>query len=230
MQTQPAAPWRVRHQSGPSSTLFGDDPLAAPVERSITVRRVDGPTVVLGSAQHATVVDAGRASSAGVAVVRRRSGGGAVWLDPSSITWLDITIPASDPLWEPDVGRAFWWVGDTWVAALAAIGAGSVEVHRGGLRSTSWSRTVCFAGLGPGEVHQGDAKVVGIAQRRTRVGVLFQCGVLHHWDPGPLLHVLALTGDERADGATTLRAAGSGVSPHGLLEQFLATLDERTTP
>ena len=229
MPAPPAAPWRVRHRSGPASALFGDDPLAAVVERSITLRRVDGPTVVLGSAQHAAIVDAGRASSAGVAVVRRRSGGGAVWLDPSSITWLDITIPASDPLWEPDVGRAFWWVGDAWAAALAAIGVGSAEVHHGGLRSTPWSRTVCFASLGPGEVHRGDAKIVGIAQRRTRAGALFQCGVLHHWDPGPLLDVLALTDDERADGVTALRAAGCGVSSDGLLEQFLAMLDERTT-
>lgn len=230
MPTPPAAPWRVRHETGPASALFGDDPLAAPVERSITVRRVNGPTVVLGSAQHDTVVDAGRALTAGVAVVRRRSGGGAVWLDPSSITWLDITIPASDPFWEPDVGRAFWWVGDAWSAALAAIGVGGARVHRGGLRSTPWSRTVCFASLGPGEVHQGDAKIVGIAQRRTRAGALFQCGVLHRWDPGPLLHVLALTDDERAHSGTALRAAGSGVSSDGLLEQFLATLDERTTP
>ncbi len=31
-----------------------------------------------------------------------------------------------------------------------------------------WSDVVCFAGVGPGEVTAGTAKVVGIAQRRTR--------------------------------------------------------------
>ena len=54
--------------------------------------------------------------------------------------------------------------------------------------------------------------------------------MLHDWDPDPLLHVLALTDDERAHGATALRAVGFGVSSDSLLQQFLATLDERTTP
>ncbi|MDQ3757058.1 MAG: hypothetical protein M3394_04340, partial [Actinomycetota bacterium] len=54
------------------------------------------------------------------------------------------------------------------------------------------SRQVCFAGLGPGEVSVGGRKVVGIAQRRTRFGALFQCAVHRTWDPAPLVARLGL--------------------------------------
>jgi hypothetical protein len=51
---------------------------------------------------------------------------------------------------------------------------------------------VCFAGLGPGEVTVDGRKAVGIAQRRTRAGSLFQCAVPLRWDGARLARALVL--------------------------------------
>ena len=229
---RPGVAWQLRHETGAAHQLFADDPLDEPVLRRVTLRTVTGPTVVLGSAQSDAVVDADAAAAAGISVVRRRSGGGAVWLDPQSITWLDVTIPAGDPLWDHDVGRAFWWLGDVWADVLRSLGCGPATVHHGPLVTTPWSPLICFAGLGAGEVTlPGKAawgtagKVVGISQRRTRAGALFQCGVLHAWDPAPLLDVLSLTGDDRARAHVELTSAGATVPHNDVIERFLTALD-----
>jgi lipoate-protein ligase A len=160
--------------------------------------------VVLGSTQSLDDVDQLGASSAGLDVVRRRSGGGAVLVEPGAMAWVDVLVPRSDPLWDDDVGRAFWWLGETWRLALASLGVTGAEVHRGGIVTSRWSSKVCFAGLGPGEVTVEGRKMVGMAQRRTRDGALFQCAVPLRWEPQRLLDVLALGAEERAEAAATL--------------------------
>jgi lipoate-protein ligase A len=148
----------------------------------VEVRDIGERVVVLGRAQVADVV--------GLPWQRRMSGGGAVLLTPGDVVWVDVTLPRGHSLWDDDVGRATWWVGEAWVDALGLEGA---EVHRGGVvRCTPWCKAVCFGGLGPGEVHIDQRKVVGIAQRRTREGALFQCAVNLRWDPAPLVRALGL--------------------------------------
>lgn len=188
---------------------------------------------MLGSTQPDSVVDRDRAAVAGVEVVRRRSGGGAVLLRPGETVWVDVLVPADDLLTHPDVGRAFAWVGEAWAEALAGLGVGGtgrpVAVHQGRPRPGDWSDTVCFAGLGPGEVTVGGAKVVGISQRRTRAGSLFQSGALVRWDPGALLNLLALSDDDRAAATAALApvAAGTGVDPSRLQAAFAAAIGDR---
>ena len=124
-----------------------------------------------------------------VAVVRgadRRTGGAAVLVAPGDPVWVDVVVPRGDPLWHDDVGRAFWWLGDVWAAAVGGV------VHRGPMVRTQWSDAVCFAGLGPGEVTIDGRKVVGLSQRRTREGAMFQCAVHRVWDPRPLVEALGL--------------------------------------
>jgi hypothetical protein len=48
---------------------------------------------------------------------------------------------------------------------------------------SEWSRHVCFAGIGPGEVLDGQAKLVGVSQRRTRRHARFQCALHRRWQP-----------------------------------------------
>jgi len=123
---------------------------------------------------------------------------------PGDPLWVDVVVPRDDPKWDDDVGRAFWWLGEVWAEALGA----DAEVHRGGLCTTQWSRQVCFAGLGPGEVTIGGRKAVGISQRRTRDGALFQCAVHRRWEPGRLVQCLGLPPqalDEIADAAVGVR-------------------------
>ena len=183
-----------------------------------------GPTdaaVVLGSTQPASVV------APGVPTVRRRSGGGAVLLEPGGLVWVDVLVPAGDPLWEVDVGRAFAWLGRAWAEALADAGVpGDLRAHEGRLVSTAWSHLVCFAGLGPGEVTLDGAKVVGLCQRRTRHGALFQCAALLDWRPERLLARLALSDEDRRRAADELVgvARGLDVDPSTLVAAFLDRL------
>lgn len=164
------------------------------------------PALVLGSTQGDDVVDHGACERAGVEVVRRRSGGGAVLLVPGEVAWLDVVLPATDPRWCDDVGRATWWLGDAWAEVLAGLGHSGAEVHRAGLIATAWSRLVCFAGLGPGEVSVAGRKVVGISQRRARGVARFQCAVHRRWDPATLLGLLAPGALPDADPAELDRA------------------------
>jgi lipoate-protein ligase A len=145
---------------------------------------------VLGSTQSSEVADRQALASGGVELVRRRSGGGAVMLVPGDVVWVDLILPAVDDLWDHDVGRAAHWLGDVWASALAACGVSGLAVHRGPLVVAPWSTLVCFAGRGPGEVHVGPHKVVGISQRRTRHWSRFQCALYRRWDPVSLTEVL----------------------------------------
>lgn len=169
------------------------------------------PAVVLGSAQPSSDVDAGRAATAGVEIARRRSGGGAVMVGSERCLWVDVVIGRGDPRWDDDVGRASWWVGEVWAAALDSIGVEGAQVWQAPMRASPWSARVCFAGLGAGEVTVEGRKVVGISQRRTRHGALFQCAALIDADHRPLLDVLALQPNERAQAHEELAATTLGV-------------------
>jgi lipoate-protein ligase A len=175
----------------------------------VTVLAAERTALVLGSTQRDDVVDHAAVAAAGVDLARRRSGGGAVLVEPATTVWIDVDLPAGDPLWTDDVGRSFSWLGRTWATALGALGL-DAEVNPGGMCTTSWSRLVCFAGLGPGEVTVGEAKAIGLAQRRTRHGARFQTAVHLAWDPAPILALLALEPAERdraeADLATAVVA------------------------
>jgi lipoate---protein ligase len=124
--------------------------------------------------------------------------------------WVDVTIPAGDPLWHPDVGRAFHWLGAAWTEVLGSSGV-TCRWHDGPMRKTPWSAWVCFAGLGPGEVTVDGRKVVGLSQRRVREAVLFQCCVALRWEPERLLDLLALDDVERSRGAVELAGVAAGI-------------------
>jgi len=219
--------WAVHRAVGSAADLHAR-PLPERVERAAHVLDVDRSALVLGSAQRDDVVDRDACAAAGVDVVRRRSGGGAVLLDPGGTLWVDLELPRGDPLWHDDVGRAAWWLGEAWAAALAGLGIGDLVVNRGGMERGTWGGLVCFAGLGPGEVTEGAAgpKVVGISQRRTRAGARFQCAVARRWEPDRLAGLLALEDGERAALAVDLATAARPVpGPAGaLVDALLARL------
>ena len=204
-----AADWRVEVlRDG-----IGERLAARPVgERSVVVYDVARPTLVLGSSQKDDAVDWDRVRERDVDVVHRRSGGSAVLVEPGSALWVDITIPADDRWWDHDVGRAFHWLGAAWAEVL--IGGGVLASwHDGAMQRTAWSPWVCFAGLGPGEVTVGGRKVVGLSQRRTREGALFQCCASLRWEPERLLDLLALSDADRARAADDLVNAATGLGP-----------------
>ena len=85
--------------------------------------RPTGPAVVLGSTQRTDGRRRRAPTAAGLDVVRRRSGGGAVLVAPDDPVWIDVWVPAGDPLWTADVTRAFAWLGTAWAGALGARSA-----------------------------------------------------------------------------------------------------------
>jgi len=183
--------WKVERVRSTATEFHQRD---LPAERSVWIVEVDHPALVLGSSQ--SMVE-----TTGVETVRRRSGGGAIYLDPGGTLWVDVVVPRGDALWDDDVGRATYWLGDVWAVA---IGVGA-QVHRGAMVRTDLSSVVCFAGLGPGEVAVAGRKVVGISQRRTRDAARFQCVAYERWAPRPLRDLLQLVAD--------LDAVGGGVGP-----------------
>lgn len=197
------------------------------VEAEVWSFRPPGRGLVLGSAQQEEIADLAAAGRAGVAVAKRRSGGGAVYVDPERCVWVDVVLPTHDERWSNDVREATYWLGEAWQRALGRIGL-ETRLYRGGLEQTPWGRLVCFAALGPGEVLVGDRKVVGISQRRTRAGARFQCIAYDRWDAADVLDLLALTEADRGEAAADLATRATGVGDH-LEELRAAILDELLT-
>jgi lipoate-protein ligase A len=201
-----AGGWRIREERGSAGPLHA---LAAgalndePVVRTVRFSTADHAALVLGSHQPEDTWDAGARQAAGIELARRRSGGSAVLVGPGLVLWVDLIIPATDPLWHDDVGRAAWWVGALWSSAIEGS-----EVWKGPMRSSEWSRVVCFAGLGPGEVTVGGRKVVGVCQRRTARGALFQTAALLQWRPDDYVALLAGPVGDPADLASSAAAIG----------------------
>lgn len=215
--------WSVEYRRGNARELL-DGPVMA--RATVFLLEPDRPAIVLGSRQDESIVerravdgDVASATAPGLAtvdVVRRRSGGTAVFVD-DSVVWVDVVVPRTHPGWDDDISKASVSLGRCWVSALRATSAATVDgdrdwmVHDGPMERRPWSELVCFGGLGPGEVHVGGRKVVGIAQRRTREWALFQCALVRRWDPSQLLAYLLRVEQERADAGAALVDAAIGV-------------------
>jgi lipoate-protein ligase A len=195
--------WHVERITGSAGVLHARE-IPSPMRRTVWVFTPERPAVVLGSTQPLDVVDREAVDALGAEVVRRRSGGGAVWLEPGGTSWVDVLLPKDDPLWDDDVGRAVHWLGSAWATAVGP----AATVHTGGMVCTALSGRACFAGLGPGEVTVDGRKVVGISQRRTREGARFQCVAYERWDARPLARALGMTDEAAAALAETGHGLG----------------------
>ena len=206
-----AGSWRVERWAGSAQAMHDLD-WPDPVTPTVWLCEVDRPALVLGSTQRVADVDRDALASAlevvgdDVEIAIRRSGGGAVLLEPGNGVWIDLLIPRTDPSWSEDISRSFRWLGAAWVAALGDLGIESVAGHDGPLACGAYGRRVCFAALGAGEVTVAGAKAVGLSQRRTRAGARFQSVCYGAWHPGPLA-ALGVEPDELPPVATIDRPA-----------------------
>jgi lipoate-protein ligase A len=216
LKPRAALTWRTERLAGTAQQLHDASAalLSGPAGPGRVARALQPMerALVLGSTQPEATVDLAACLAQGVSLVRRKSGGGAVLVAPGEVVWVDVVVPAGDPLWEDDVGRAAWWLGEAWVAALERSGVYGAEVWKGPLLRPRLASAVCFAGLGPGEVTlTGGEKVVGICQRRSRAGCLFQSACLLSWRPRELVGLLALTEEERELVLAELSGAAAGI-------------------
>ena len=223
--------WRVLERRATPAVLHGEvpDPLGA---RLACVCISLAQAVVIGSAQPASDFDGERLAAAGADLVRRRSGGGAVLVAPGLQVWLDLFVPNDDPLAQSDVGKSFHWLGDAFAAAIASVlgtsvAQAGVEVNRGPRQSTPWSRTLCYAGLGAGEVTVAGRKVVGMSQRRERSGAWIHSMALLTDRAGDLADLLAGPAERRSAARAGLERAGLPDAEHlvdPLAEEILGRL------
>lgn len=202
----------------PTEAWFDVERFRRTAHRQIVIRRVTEPTVVLGSTQPDSVLDARRVAGAGVHVLRRRSGGGAVYLAHGDPVWFDVWVPTSDALWDADVGRAPAWVGRWWSTVVEGLRPITTLVQRATILRDEWSERACFAGIGPGEVTVGKRKLVGLAQWRCRQGSLFHVCMYRRWyEAAPLADLLALPEEDRAKARSVLSSRGIGFEDRAVL-------------
>ena len=177
--------------------------------RSMFVSHPVDRAVVLGSSQSFSAEQHERCRGLGYSVVRRRSGGGGVVIVPEEMVWVDLFLPATDAMFVRDVRDGSYWVGDLWTVALEEIvfDPGDLDVHRGAMVETRWSSMSCFAGVGPGEVTHRGRKVMGLSQRRTRLGAWFFSLAYCRLDPERDAHLLA-EDDDSPEGLATLLSVG----------------------
>lgn len=180
-------------------------------ERTLVVHHLAEPSLILGSTQPTDTLRWDEVARSGVVVVRRHAGGGAVWCDTVNSIWVDAWIPSSDLLWQRDVERATDWVGLWWMDALGRVGIGGLEAQKHCASTTSFSRLVCFAGVGPGELVDGDRKVTGLAQWRGREGALMHCLAYLAWDPTPLARLLVTPEPHQENLETALAGCATGL-------------------
>jgi lipoate---protein ligase len=214
--------WRVEVSTG-SPADFHARPMPDVIEPTAWWFAVTSSALVLGSSQRVEQIDSSACARAGIDIVRRRSGGGAVLLQPGDAMWVDVLLPASDPRWINDIGQSACWLGDVWQAALISIGVEGTSVHRRPLVKTAWSDHVCFAGIGGGEVVRDARKVVGISQRRTRAGARFQCALYLHWRPEAHVPLFSPPGPTLADLENL--AVEVDATPEAVMSAFNAALD-----
>lgn len=196
-------------QHGTVAHLHTLDPFAdgTDVVPAVWWCRPTDDAIVLGSRQSPEVVDPVACARAGLSVVRRRSGGGAVIMRRDAVHWIDVVVPPG--VAPDDVRASMVWIGERWRAALGAVSDRPLTVHDGGMVHTAWSDLVCFAGVGPGEVLVGAAKLVGLSQRRTRRGLRIQA----------LIHAASAMGEYRG----VLRGPVPDGEPDG--QAWIAGLD-----
>jgi lipoate-protein ligase A len=157
-------------------------PVVAPAVR---VWRYRTAAVVLGRGQRPDEEMAARARRAGVALVERASGGGAVLAGP----WLiaaTIVLPPGHRRTPASIPASYGWLGEAHVGWLSEAGVTGAQVA-GHTTPAGALRWACYAGLGHGEVVAGGRKLVGLAQARRRNGTLFVAGTLFDETPWPLL-------------------------------------------
>ena len=164
------------------------------------------PTVSLGYGQPLDRhVDAAACRRLGVGVVRRPTGGSAIYHDgPERELTYSVAATAEDLGVSGDLLDTYRWIGRALVRGLHALGARAEMIPTG--RGLARDPAFCFARTGAYEIEVGGKKVVGSAQRRQGTSFLQHGAVLLGVDE-PRLRELFPTTRAPLSAMTTLEAA-----------------------
>lgn len=208
---------------------WNDQQLKQPVQRpSIKIWTYTSPGLVLGCAQrHLHAPDA----------IVRSSGGGAVLTGPWMLS-VSVVLPSDHPLVTPGLVESYEWFGLAHQAALRALGVQALALTPEDLKRVpsepdlDWA---CFGNYSAWEVAAGGRKLVGLAQRRARNGVLLTAGSL---TSTPDWSCLAAYLPDHADSLTKLadrttscsHESGRLIRPELLAEHLLPLLIDDVFP
>jgi lipoate-protein ligase A len=180
------------------------------------------PTVSLGYGQRLDRhVDVEACRRLGVGVVRRPTGGSAIYHDgPERELTYSVSATAEDLGVSPDLLDTYRWIGRALVRGLIALGAAAEMVPTG--RGLGRDPAFCFARTAAYEIEAGGRKLVGSAQRRQGTSFLQHGAVLLGVD-GPRLRALFPTTHDPLASLTTLEAA---ISRRPTFEEVATALGE----
>jgi lipoyl(octanoyl) transferase len=168
----------------------------------------DPPTVSLGYGQALDDhVDAAACRALGVGLVRRPTGGSAIYHDGPERELTYTVVATNDDLGVPDdLLEAYRWIARALARGLQALGA-PVEVI-GLPRAGGQVPAFCFARTGRYEIEIGGRKLVGSAQRRRGPCFLQHGSVLLGADEPRLRALFPTTPDPMATLTTLQQALG----------------------
>jgi len=165
------------------------------------------PTVSLGYGQPLTGVDVVRCEALGVPLVRRPTGGSAIYHDgPERELTYSVAATSADLGVESDLLATYRWIGRALVRGLQALGAPAELVDV--TVSTGPTPAFCFARTGSYEIEIGGRKLVGSAQRRQGTCFLQHGSILLGVDRARVQALFPTSGDPLATMTTLEMALG----------------------
>ena len=164
------------------------------------------PTVSLGYGQRLDRdVDVEACRRLGIGIVRRPTGGSAIYHDgPERELTYSVVATAGDLGVGPDLLESYRWIGRALLRGLNGLGARAEMVPIAS--ASGLSPAFCFARTGSFEIEAGGRKLVGSAQRRQGTSFLQHGAVLLGVD-APRLRALFPTTRDPLASMTTLEAA-----------------------
>ncbi|WP_417228065.1 lipoyl protein ligase domain-containing protein [Amphritea sp.] len=201
-------------------------------EPQVLLWQYDQAAVILGCSQRPDTGQLSRAENAGLPLVRRRSGGGAVLAGPWMLS-VTVFIPPEHSLAKQNIIEIFSWLEAIWIDTLTACGVPCKGVDQAMIEQ---SKTVsqekdlkwaCYASLSHGEVVSLDGrKLVGLAQIRKRKGVALVSGL--HLSPcdWQLLSSIVVDNPLRGESLADLNSdvqSLSGIAAEQLLPSLIHT-------
>lgn len=190
----------------------------------------DTPAIIMGCSQRPDEAQLQSAERAGLPIMRRGSGGGAVMAGPWMLS-VTLFIPEAHEIGSLNIIKIFSWLEKIWIQALNDCGVDCKGVDKTLIdqskqiakqQEVQWA---CYGSLSHGEVVSPDGrKLVGLAQIRKRKGVALVSGLqLYPCDWHVLCDVVANDPSKAAvlDGLNTDAEQLSGVSASQLIPQII---------
>jgi lipoate-protein ligase A len=187
-------PWRLIPEvpHSPQMNVALDEVLTDAGQTTLRFWRWNSPAVIIGRCQSVTnEVDQAAAADMGVAVVRRMTGGGAMFLQPHGAITYSLYLPESAV--EGLTIRQSYEVCEAWVIrGLRELG---VDAHHVPINDIACS----------------EGKIGGAAQARRKGVVLHHTTIAYDMDPGEMVRVLRIGREKLKDKAVA--SAAKRVSP-----------------